>query len=58
MDTIFNAAFGYDIDLQNNPDNPYFIKSESVFKEIDEFGLPHFLGSTGIFLLLKKFYYL
>jgi hypothetical protein len=51
MDTIFNAAFGYDIDLQNNPDNPYFIKSESVFKEIDEFGLPHFLGSTVIFLL-------
>jgi hypothetical protein len=45
MDTIWGAAFGVDIDLQNNPENIYFSKCERVFKKVSEFGVPQFLGS-------------
>ena len=34
MDTIWNCAFGLDIDLQNDMDNIYYEKSESVFTMI------------------------
>lgn len=32
MDTIWNCAFGLDIDLQNDLQNDYFLKSEAIFK--------------------------
>ena len=51
MDTIWNTAFGVDIDLQNNPENIYFQKCELVFKETGEFRFPQFLGS----ITLKAF---
>jgi hypothetical protein len=54
MDTIWGAAFGVDIDLQNNPENIYFSKCERVFKEVSEFGVPQFLGSILIYLVLFK----
>ena len=31
MDTIWNCAFGLDIDIQNNPSNDYFTKCEDAF---------------------------
>ena len=31
MDTIWNCAFGLDIDLQNNPENPYLVNSNQIF---------------------------
>jgi hypothetical protein len=31
MDTIWNVAYGVDLDLQNNPTNPYFVQSEKTF---------------------------
>lgn len=31
MDTIWNCAFGVDIDLQRNPENEYFKKCEQIF---------------------------
>jgi hypothetical protein len=37
MDTIFNVAFGLDMDLQNKPDNPYFHKCERHFQIAAEF---------------------
>lgn len=46
MDTIWNCAFGIDIDLQNNPDNPYFHKCENHFKIAAEFSLPLYLLSN------------
>ena len=33
MDTIWNCAFGLDIDLQNNPENPYLVHSNQVFRD-------------------------
>jgi hypothetical protein len=33
MDTIWNCAFGVDIDIQNNPNNIYFTKAEQVFSD-------------------------
>jgi hypothetical protein len=33
MDSIWNCAFGLDIDLQNNRENDYFVNSENVFKK-------------------------
>ncbi|CAF4717501.1 unnamed protein product, partial [Rotaria sp. Silwood2] len=31
MDTIWSCEFGLDTDMQNNPNNPYFIQSQRVF---------------------------
>ena len=45
MDTIWNCAFGVDMDLQNNPNNPYLEKSERVFTNMANFTLPMHLGS-------------
>jgi hypothetical protein len=45
MDTIWNCAFGLDIDLQNNPDNQYLQKSEKVFTNAAQFTLPMYIGS-------------
>jgi hypothetical protein len=44
MDTIWNAAFGIDIDVQNNPDNEYFTKCEKVFTDADDPNIFQFLG--------------
>lgn len=33
MDTIWSCAFGLDTDMQNNPDDPYFVHSQRVFAE-------------------------
>ena len=32
MDSIWNCAFGVDIDMQNDTDNEYFVKCESIFR--------------------------
>ena len=45
MDTIWNCAFGLDIDLQHNPQNPYFVNCEKVFASISQLNLPSYLGS-------------
>ena len=39
MDTIWNCAFGVDIDLQNKHDNEYFLNAEKFFREVVEFDL-------------------
>lgn len=44
MDSIWNCAFGLDIDLQNNPNNEYFNKCEQVFRNMAEFNIFMFLG--------------
>jgi hypothetical protein len=46
MDTIWNCAFGLDIDLQNDPNNPYLEKSEAVFRNSINFTKPMYLGSN------------
>ncbi len=45
MDTIWNCAFGYDIDVQNQPDNPYFHRCEQVFADNVELKLINYIGS-------------
>ena len=45
MDTIWNCAFGVDIDLQNNPDNEYFKKCEQIFSEATHLTILHRFGS-------------
>lgn len=44
MDTIWNCAFGLDIDLQNDPENPYLINSNSHFKAFENFSLFTFIS--------------
>lgn len=46
MDTIWNCAFGLDIDLQNNPKNEYFVNSENLFRLLQRFYLPVFIASN------------
>lgn len=36
MDTIWNCAFGLDIDLQNNPENPYLVESNQIFRDLSK----------------------
>ena len=45
MDTIWNCAFGLDIDLQNNRDNSYFRNCERLFSDTASWNLPRYLGS-------------
>ncbi len=45
MDTIWNCAFGIDIDIQNNPDNEYFTKCENVFSNAENLDFFSYLGS-------------
>lgn len=47
MDTIWNCAFGFDIDAQHKLENPYFDKCESVFEEGVKL---RFLNYIGIYL--------
>ena len=46
MDTIWNCAFGLDIDVQNQPDNEYFTNCELVFSNSWKLNLPSYLGSN------------
>jgi hypothetical protein len=45
MDTIWNCAFGLDIDVQNNPDNKYFTSCELVFSNSWKLNFQSYLGS-------------
>ena len=45
MDTIWNSAFGVDIDIQNNPENEYFDKCEKVFGNTSNLRAHHYIGS-------------
>ena len=50
MDTIWNCAFGIDINCQENPnENIFFTKAISVFQQANGFYLP--LAMTGKFPL-------
>ncbi len=40
MDTIWNCAFGVDLDMQNNPSNEYYEMAEKFFNDVAE---PNFL---------------
>ena len=52
MDTIWNCAFGLDIDVQNQPDNKYFTSCELVFSNSWKLNFQSYLGSKiSIFLL-------
>jgi hypothetical protein len=51
MDTIWNCAFGIDIDVQNNPENEYFTKCEKVFANTEK------LEVNASFLMIKFEYY-
>ena len=44
MDTIWNCAFGLDNDLQKNPENPYLIHSNQVFKEYENPSFFHIMS--------------
>ena len=44
MDTIWNCAFGLDIDLQNNPNSPYLTKCEQFMKELATYTLLNYIG--------------
>jgi hypothetical protein len=44
MDTIWNCAFGLDIDIQNNPENDYFNKAEQVFSDTVNLNLLSYIG--------------
>ena len=52
MDTIWNSAFGVDIDIQNNPENEYFDKCEKVFGNTSNLRTHHYIGS--IYIKLSK----
>ena len=52
MDSIWNCAFGIDIDLQNNPDNEYFTRCEDVFGNNLKFPFYFKLGSNDCFPML------
>ncbi len=53
MDTIWNCAFGLDIDLQNDLDNEYFYKSEALFSIAFDFSFAHFLSCKFNFQSIK-----
>jgi hypothetical protein len=54
MDSIWNCAFGLDIDLQNNPDNEYFTRCEEVFSNNLRFPIYFKLGSKLYLLLIMN----
>jgi hypothetical protein len=45
MDTIWNCAFGLDIDIQNNRENEYFKNCEAIFQNNADLSFRLFLGS-------------
>jgi hypothetical protein len=46
MDSIWNCAFGIDIDLQNNPNNEYFFQCERAFSNTVNLTFPLKLGGN------------
>ncbi len=53
MDTIWNVAYGVDVDIQNDMNNPYFDNSEWVFVQTFQ-KKPIFLLAS----ILNKYYVL
>jgi hypothetical protein len=53
MDSIWNCAFGIDIDIQNNPNNEYFYQCERVFSNSVNLTFPLKLGSNSV----EQFHY-
>jgi len=45
MDSIWNCAFGVDIDVQNNPNNEYFYQCERAFSNTVNLTFPLKIGS-------------
>ena len=45
MDSIWNCAFGVDIEMQNNTNNQYFIKCEQVFQQQHQMHAIFYMGS-------------
>lgn len=39
MDVVWNGAYGIDIDFQNNPNFPFFVRTMENFKNIADFNL-------------------
>jgi hypothetical protein len=39
MDVVWNGAYGIDIDFQNNPNFPFFVRTMENFKNISDFNL-------------------
>ena len=54
MDTIWQAAFGVDIDMQNKHDNFYFSQCEKFIREFDNFKIIHYFASK---FYLSFFFY-
>ncbi len=54
MDTIWNVAFGVDIDLQNDLNNDYFDKCEIMFAKTrnPNFNLFLFASNLNVFCVL------
>jgi len=46
MDTIWQAAFGVDIDMQNKHDNFYFSQCEKIVGETANFTIVHYFASV------------
>jgi hypothetical protein len=47
MNTIWNCAFGVDIDLQDDPENIYLKKCEEVFDKTSNLNMIQYSGSMG-----------
>ena len=45
MDTIWQAAYGVDIDIQNNHENFYYSQSEKIFRDAGNFTFAHYFAS-------------
>ena len=45
MDSIWNCAFGLDVDVQNNPNNIYYTKSEEHFASLVNFPFLYYIIS-------------
>ena len=51
MDTIWNVAFGVDIDIQNNPNNEYFTKAEKVFENLANISSAAYISGNSLTVL-------
>ena len=52
LDTIWNCAFGLDIDLQNNPHNDYYAASEQVFADATKLNILAYASSMSLHFIL------
>jgi hypothetical protein len=51
MDTIFNSAFGIDLDAQKDPENPFLVEGIRLFRERAEFQTSLLLRSMFKFII-------